>query len=71
MNVLLVSLGAIVGAAAMRLWCDRARVIFEGGAHGTGQIRSCLFYFGPRRFLFAHVFEAIGEITVYDRRKAA
>lgn len=47
------------------------RIGFVGGAHGTGQIRSCAFYFGPRRFLFCHVFESIGEVKPYDQRRAA
>jgi hypothetical protein len=47
------------------------RVAFEGGAHGTGQIRSSVFYFGPQRFLFCHVFEDVGEVRPYDTRRPA
>lgn len=52
--------------------CDVAtRIAFEGGQHGTGQIKSEVFYHGPRRFLFAHAFDSLGEVVVYSRRKAA
>jgi hypothetical protein len=46
----------------------RERVGFVGGAHATGTIRSTFFYHGPRRYLFAHHFEALGEISVHTRR---
>ncbi len=50
--------------------CDIARrVAFIGGAHKSGTLKSSVFYHGPRRFLFAHHFEALGEVSVYDRRR--
>lgn len=52
--------------------CDwRGRIAFEGGEHGSGQFASSMLYWGPRRYLFAHLFEPHGEIRVYDRRRAA
>lgn len=55
------------GTCNARVDVDK-RVSFPGGKHGTGQIRNEIFYHGPRRYLFAHVFEAVGELRVYDGR---
>lgn len=52
--------------------CDVAmRIAFEGGEHGTGQIKSEVFYHGPNRFLFCHAFDSLGECIPYPRRRAA
>lgn len=48
--------------------CDVARRIgFDGGEHGAGQVRSEVFYFGPRPYLFGHCFSEIGEIMIYRK----
>lgn len=52
--------------------CDiEKRIGFEGGAHGTGQIRNTAFYFGPRprQYLFCYVFDEVGEVRAYDARR--
>jgi hypothetical protein len=48
--------------AAARIDFDK-RIKF-GGGRGQGKIRSALFYYGPRRYLFAHHFERFGELTL-------
>lgn len=48
----------------------RERVAFVGGWHRAGLIRSTFFYHGPRRYLFAHHMEALGEVLVRDRKVA-
>lgn len=50
------------GAARARVDFDR-RLKF-GGGDGAGKIRSSLFYFGPRPYLFAHVFAHHGQLTL-------
>lgn len=51
--------------------CDvERRIGFDGGEHGTGLVRSSVFYAGPNPYLFAHAFSALGEVKVYDRRRA-
>ena len=45
--------------------CDlHKRVSFEGGKHKTGALASTLTYFGPRPYLFCHVFADVGEVRV-------
>jgi len=46
--------------------CDfHRRISFEGGAHKSGMMASTMVYMGPNPFLFAHVFEGVGEVRVY------
>lgn len=50
--------------------CDvHRRIGFEGGEHGSGQVRSEVFYFGPNPYLFGHSFDELGEVHVYRRRR--
>lgn len=49
-----------------------ARIAFIGAGGPGAKQPSRLFYWGPRRFLFAHVFEAhLAAVRVFDRRAAA
>jgi hypothetical protein len=46
--------------------CDlHRRIRFEGGEHAAGKLASSLSYFGTRPYLFAHLFDALGEVQVY------
>lgn len=48
-----------------RAVCDfHRRISFDGGAHKTGQLASTLVYYGPRPYLFCHVFQDAGEVQV-------
>lgn len=40
------------------------RISFEGGSHGSGNFASSLLYFGPRPYLFCHVFQDAGDVRV-------
>jgi hypothetical protein len=52
--------------------CDfDRRISFDGGKHSAGKMASTAAYFGPRPYLFCHLFQGHGEVRVYDRRRAA
>ena len=46
--------------------CDFSRrVSFVGGRHKSGQMASTMFYMGSAPYLFAHTFDAHGEVRVW------
>ncbi|HEY0838856.1 MAG TPA: DNA N-6-adenine-methyltransferase [Vulgatibacter sp.] len=49
-------------ATAIAYWCGRLK--FGGGDHGAGTFGSAAFYFGKRRFLFAHLFDPHADVRV-------
>ncbi len=60
---------AAVGSCAA--YCDpSSRIAFVGAGGSGAKAPSRLYYWGPRRYLFAHVFEELGRVRVFDRRAA-
>jgi hypothetical protein len=58
---------AFRGADAICEW--NGRIGFEGGERSAGTFASALLYYGPRPFLFCHVFAQHGYVRAFERRQ--